>query len=356
MENQTQAASSTATVEAPLQTFDIPRSGTPEYAQWRIDGSLPEKKQPKPAESAPADTEKDQKTDDSADSAATQTQEQRQGKRRPDVETRFTQLSEQYKREIAELRQKLEEATKPKTQADSSPAKPAQPQTYKEWRDKFKPSQWIEAYSKEHPDATYEDANAAMADYLGDVRDQFRTLEQQRESQAKEFNAKVNDAKARYGDTFEQKVAPAAKAINADAAVPQTVKQMLNESEYLPDILFTLGGDPAALQNFIETAKTSPGKALRYIAALEANIAEELSKASSNRNEQGQFTAKQETAPAKRGPESAPDPPIEIGSRGTGTMDESQRALQAIERGNASAFRQFKAAEDRKELARRRGV
>src|ERR1700761_3049307 len=187
MSEETQAAPSTAVVEAP-QTFDIPRSGTDEYATWRNTGELP-KVQPKTEDPAPSDTVKEQTTDEPGDSAPS-TQE-KQSKRRPDVEARIKQLTDRTK----ELEVQLEEARRPKeTKADPSPAKPAQPQTYKDWRAEFKPQKWVEQYTKEHPDASYEDATAAMADHLGDVRDHFRAIEQQRQSQEKELNDKVSDA------------------------------------------------------------------------------------------------------------------------------------------------------------------
>ena len=342
MAEETQAAPSPAAVaEAPIE---IPRSGTSEYAEWRVSGELPEK--PKPSEAAAP-------PDDAADSAATTTQE-KPSKRRPDVEARF----KEYTARIDKLERELNEARQPKTEkpAESSPAK-TQPETYSDWRKEFKPSQWVEKYGKDNPEASYEDATAAMADYLGDVRDQFRSIETQRETQKKSFMTQVEESRKRYGDSFDQTVAPTAQTIQADKAISPVVKQMLTESEHLPDLLFTLGGDSEAFKSFLETAKTSPGKAIRYIAKLEAGIADELagkgSEASSERNDKGQFTAKE--TPVKRGPESAPDPPIELGSRGTGTLSESDRALKAAEAGDPKAMRAWMEAENRKDLARRKG-
>lgn len=348
MENQTAVAAPSAAETQP--SLEIPRSGTPEYAQWRMTGELPEKKsEPKPADPAPADAEKEQTTDDAADSAAKAVQE-KPTKRRPDIETRF----KQYTDRIDRLERELEEARRPKpTQAEPSPARPAQPQNYQEWRKTFKPTEWMNGFIAQNPESTWEDANAAMADHLGDVRESFREREQTARQQASQLQSKVDDARSRYGDQFDGVLSPTVQRIMGDQSLSQTVKAMLNDSEVLPDLVFTLGSDSAALDSFL---KMPQGKQIRYVAALEAEIQAELSKTAS-RNDKGQFQAQTEApAPAKRGPESAPEPPIEIGHRGTGSMDESERALQAAQRGDANAFRSWKQAEDRKAIARRRGA
>ncbi len=325
---------------------EIPRSGTPEYAEWRMTGELPEKKQPETAETAAADLSKATNSDESGDSAPTKTQE-KPGKRRPDVEARF----KQYTDRIDKLERDLEEARRPKsTQAESSTARPAPPQNYQEWRKAFKPSQWIEDYAKANPAATYEDSTAAMYDHLGDVRDQFHSFEQQRQILA----AKVNEARSRYGDSFDEVVKPTATVIQNDQAIPFVVKAMLDESEVMPDVVYTIGSDKKTLNDFIALAKSQPGKALRYLAVVEHGIIEELAK---GRNDKGQFMPKSEpSAPVKRGPESAPEPPLEVGNRGSGTMDESERAFKAIERGDTKATRDFLRSENAKDLRRRRGA
>lgn len=346
MDEPTVVAAPSAAESQP--SLEIPKSGTPEYAQWRISGELPEKKsEPKSADPAPADAGKDQTTDDRADSAAKPTQEQK-SKRRPDIETRF----KQYTDRIDRLERELEEARRTKsTQAEPSPAKPAQPQTYQDWRKTFKATEWMNGFIAQNPEATWEDANAAMADHLGDVRESFREREQTARQQATQLQSKVDDARTRYGDQFDEVLKPTVSRIMSEQSISPTVKALLNDSDVLPDVIFTLGSDQASLDSFLRMA---PGKQIRYIAALEAEIQAELSKPAS-RNDKGQF-ATEKPAPAKRGPESAPEPPIEIGHRGTASLDESERALQATQRGDANAFRSWKQAEDRKALARRRGA
>jgi len=348
---ETQAAPSVAVVEAPIE---IPRSNTPEYAEWRNTGNLPEKKSPQ-AESAPAE---ETKPDDSVDSATKEAQEK--SKRRPDVEERFKQLTDKHKQEMDSLRAKLDELSRPKDEKQVESSTPKAPQTYNEWRKDFKPTQWIEKYAKDHPTESYEDATAAMADHLGDVRDQFRAIEQQRSSQHKELNDKVGAARERYGDKFDEVLAPTVTKIMSDAGVNPNVKAMLNDSDVLPDLVFTIGSDQATLDKFMKLSKENPGQALRYIAKVELDIQSELAKGKETTEvprdaATGKFTKPAEI-PAKRGPESAPEPPIEIGSRGTGTLDDSERALKDMELGDPKAFRRYMEAENARDLRKRRGM
>jgi hypothetical protein len=355
MSEKTAVAAPSAAEET---TFEIPRSGTPEYANWRDKGVFPEKETPAVADSASADTSKETTSDDAADSAASTPQETR---RKPEVEARFKKLTDEKNARIAQLERDLEKARRPKTTpAESSPAKPAQPQTYQEWRKAFKPTQWSQEYAKANPEASYEDGMAAMSDYLDEVRSQFRSAEQAQQAQFRELDAKTADAKSRYGEKFDPIKEATLKAIVPNQKIPMFIKTMLGGSEVLPDLIFVLGEKPEELAKFVAMAERNPGEAARYIARTEHLIREELSAKASpegetGRNERGQFTAKEPTAPAKRGPESAPEPPIEIGNRGSGSMDESERALKAAMNGDTKAVGAWLRAENAKD-ARRRGA
>jgi hypothetical protein len=351
-DEQTPAASSTAVVEAPLE---IPSSGSREYAEWRATGELPK---PKPAAPATADAPKETKADDAGSSAAKETQEQPKTKRRPDVEQRIQDLTQRHKDEIARLTRELEDARRPKdAKADPSPAKVEQPQTYKEWREKFKPTEWANRYVAEHKDATMAEVSAALADYMGDVRDQYRTVEQQITTLRQSVGQKLSEAKERYQD-FDSVAGPVLQDL-LKSDISREVSGVLNDSPVLADLLYVIGGSEQSKQDFLAACRSNPSKALRMALLIEQEINAELTKGTekpTDRNEKGQFTKPVESAPAKKGPEDAPAPPIEIGHRGGGAMDEAARALQAAERGDANAFRDFKRAEDRKALARRRGV
>jgi hypothetical protein len=352
MDEQTVVAESSAApvTETATETpsLEVPRSG-PEYTEWRKTGNLPEKKQPEPAASATAPS------DDAVDSAATTMQEHSKRKEWKDQQ-RWKELTDRTK----QLERELEEARRPKTtQAEPSPAKPEHPQTYAEYRKQFKPSQWIEDYAKANPEASYEDANAAMADHLLDARDHFRSIEQRVTSEKQALESKVGEARSRYENFDEIKSSFLSKVVSdrGTPLIPLQVLGIINDSDVLPDLLYTIGSDSAEMQKFVDMAKSNPNKAIRYITRVEGFIQEELSKGSSARNEKGQFAKTEEPAPtpAKRGPESAPEPPIEIQNRG-GVVDASDRALKNVERGSSKDFRAWKEAEDRKELARRRGA
>lgn len=353
MSEETQVAAEPSPAPVVVETpIEIPRSGSPEYTKWRTDGSLPDQVKPKTEESAPSDAGKDQRAD-ADDSPTSNTPQERSERDKAKSAKRFQELLS----ERDTLKRELEEARKPKTEAKQPESKPEQPQTYADYRKTFKPMEWVTKYGEAHPDATYEDAQAAMVDHLADARDYFRGIESTRQAQAEKFKVQVDDAKSRYPDFDGIKDAFLEKIQTSEGrlTIPGNVAEQINDSDVFVDLVYTLGSDEAELAKFVEMAKTSPTKAIRYITKMESLIEAELAK---TRNEKGQFQATEiePKTPAKRGPESAPAPPLEIGSRGSGTMDEAERALQAVERGDGNAMRTWMAAENRKELNRRRGV
>lgn len=343
MDTQTQAAPSTA----------IPASGSAEYAQWRATGELP-KETPKPADTASADTSKETTADDAGSSAAKDTQEQQRNRRRPDVEARFKHYSDR----IEALERELEQARRPKeTKADSSPAKPAAPTNYQDWRKGFKPAEWTAQYIKDNPQASWEDAQASLADYMADVRDQYRSVEQQITQQRQTVGQKLNEARERYQD-FDSVATPVLQDM-LKPDISREVFNVINDSPVLADLLYVIGGTDASKQDFLDACRSNPSKALRMALLMENEIVRERGKAKDQpRTGKGQFTKpdKVDLTPAKRGPENTPAPPIEIGHRGTGAMDETERAFSDIGRGNPNAVRDWLKAENAKDLRRRRGV
>jgi hypothetical protein len=184
----------------------------------------------------------------------------------------------------------------------------------------------------------YEDYIEDLSDWKTEQRLAVRDRQTAEQSQAREFSAKVETARSRY-ENFDEVVQPAATAINGDAAIPQVVKLLLNESDVLPDFLFTLGSDQAELAKFVKMAKEHPGKALRYIALTESLITEEL---------EGKNTPIVEETPAKPKTQ-APKPPSEAGGRAAAPPD----ALDAAAKAND--FRAFKAEATRRQLAKLKG-
>lgn len=351
---------------SPAPSFEVPRSGTPEYAEWRLSGKLPEKSAPVSEDSASSDSSKETLSAPAGESETPSTQENRLRTPKPkqSTEERFRVLTEHNRQLKAELdaaraKQQTPEAESSPAAAESKPVTPNQPpENYAEWRKAFKPSQWVEAYAKANPEASYEDANAAMADYLGDARAHFTRFEQQQSETKARLEADVEKARSRY-EKFDEVRQATVDAIIQDNEIPVAIKARISRSANLADLIFKLGSDPAKLAEFVTLTKTDQDAARERIAVMEHQIAEELTTAkppASNRNDKGQFQAEAPPPPAKRGPESAPEPPIEIGHRGAGTMDAEQRAFERIQRGDAHAVRDWMKAANEKDMRRRRGV
>lgn len=334
------AESSTAILQH--ETIELPKSGTSDYAEWRMSGTIPEKEAPKPkADPAPAPKEN---AETSGDPAAPKPQEHT--RRRPDAEARIKELAAESKR----LRAELDALKAPKPE----PTKPVQQQAQY-----TRPKPTTEDKQDGKPKyTTYDEFVEDLSDWKAEQRIVAQAREQEQKAQTKALQDELAKARTRY-ENFDDVLTPTLNAIVSDNAVSPAVKAMLNDSEVLPDLIFTIGSDAKDLASFLQMAKTNPGKALRYIARVEGLIEEELSKGTiaAERDATGKFASKPEpAAPAKRGPESAPEPPLEIGSRGAGPMDESGRALSAIERGDPNAVRAWIRAENAKDLRRRRGV
>jgi hypothetical protein len=343
-EQATAPAESSPALAAPAEQapkLEVPRSGTDEYAEWRVSGKLPEKITPKTEESAPSDREK------ASTSAPGESETpQQQDRTKPKTEKRFQDLLSERNALKAEL---AAYKSKP-AQAEPTPA--PQPEAKKS----SKPTLEDKNDDGSYKYGSYEDLLEALAEHKVTEREAAKEQRDREEAQRKQVETKVADAKTRY-DHFDEIAAPFTKLLVEAKDIPVAVKQMVGESDVWPDLIFTLGSNPEARDKFLQMAKTEPGKALRYVAKVEALIEAGLSsgKATTPRGENGQFTSPA-SAPAKRGPESAPAPPLEVGNRGAGTMDASERALAEVKRGNKNAFAAWKEAEDAKELRRRRGA
>jgi len=313
---ETQAASS------PAETPDVFQGQQPtmaEYDSYRRSGELPERFKPaEPAESAPADAPEETADDPVPDSEPEEAQEQPQKPVSP-AEKRIKQLLAENK----EL--KRQQAARQDATPDSSPARPQQPQNYQEYRATFKPSQYIEDYAKAHPDASYEDANAAMADHLLDVRDHFKGIETRVTAEKQALESKVSEARERYENFDEIKDSFLAKTLSPTGAplIPIDVLSSINDSDMLADLLYVIGGDEKTLSDFIALAKADPRKAIKRIGWFESQIAEQVAakpKETPERGEDGKFKA-----PEKR-QTSAPKPPVPVSggtSRGFDVNDDS---------------------------------
>jgi len=301
-------------------TLDVSRGPlvdiTPEQrAEFRKTGNLPEP--PKTEEAAPSSEPKPEEVEakPTGDSEPPPVQEKK-AKKVQTAEERIAQLEATI--------EKIRKGAGKETKAESSPATPKPEYTRPKPTADDKDDKGNPKY------ATYEDYIEDLADWKGEQRDAANQRIAQEQAQLREFNQKVAEAKSRY-ENFEEVVEPAAGMIHADPNIPPVVKQMLRDSEVLPDFLFTVGSDPAELERFVKMAKENPGKALRYIALTESLIADELKP--------------REEAPAKPKTQ-APKPPSEAGGRAAAPPDALESAAKAND------FRSFKAEATRRQLAK----
>jgi hypothetical protein len=316
-----------------VETIALPKSGTSEYAEWRVNGEIPKPK----TESAPT-----------VEPGEATTPRQQETPTRPKPKTAEQRIAE-LESTIEKIRKGANlEGKKPEPQPASDP-KPVQA---------TRPKPTVDGKGSDgKPYATYEDFTEDLADWKAEQREVAGEQRRAVQAQQDALKAEVEKARGRY-DNLDEVMFPTLKAIT-EAKVAPVISQMLNDSEVLPDLLYTIGSDSDELAAFVKMAQTSPGKAIRYLAVTENLIREELDKASRpthEKGEDGKFVKEEPVAPAKRGPESAPEPPIEIASRGAGGGDAAATALSAIERGNPSAVRAWMQAENAKDLRRRRGV
>lgn len=300
--------------------------------EFRKTGELPKPETPQKEESAPSTEETPEPeaegTPEGEEKPAEGTQKKPQeSKRRPDAEQRIKQLTDRIKQ--------LETAQKP-AQVEAPPpvqVKQEAPQTRQkptaEDKDGDKPKY-----------ATYEDFVEDLADWKAEQRIAAQQREQQQQTQQREFKARIDEAKSRYGaEKFEEILAPAVNAIIGDQSVSGVVKTMLNESEVLPDLMYTIGSDPKELASFLEMAKSNPGKALRYIALTESLIRDELD---------GNKESKDTIPPVKPQTQAA-KPPSEVGGRAASPGDPLEAAAKAGD------YRSFKAEATRRQLAKMKG-
>lgn len=338
MLEETVVAAPSAAEESHASTVEVDRGPLvnltgDQRAEFRRTGELPSPS-PKKEESAPSpEAKKEAETVTASEADKQQEKPAKAEKPKQTAEERIAQLEAT----IEKIRKGAGLKEAPRSEAKTEPKQPEQPQNYQEWRKAFKPADWIDKYAKDNPEASYEDANAAMADYLSDVRDQFRTVEQQQAAQASELNAKVEAARSRY-ENFDEVKDTFLEAVSQPSVNP-AVRDMLNDSDVLVDLIYTIGSSEKELAAFL---KMPPGKALRYIALTESLIHEELEGAAKPKGEA-------KTEPPAKPQTTAPRPPAEVGGRAASPGDALESAAKAGD------FRAFKAEATRRQLEKMKG-
>lgn len=328
METETQAAPSPAIAAEPQLDAVMPKSGSTEYAEWRLTGKLPEGKEETQAESSTDDQPKEASSENEAEPEPAETQEPRKSK----TARRWKKLTD----EVADLRRQLAESRQPAQQ------QPIQRQP-------------VRMTAEPQPTDTKEDGSPKYSSYEDYMRDAIKwgveqgiqaQMQQMAESQQRtQLKESVAQARERYQD-FDSVGLPVANQLLSDPEIHPALKARINNSRVLPDLLYTIGGDAAFKQRFLQTMKTDPEAARDAIALMEHDIYERL-----NRTPEEQ----QNEVPVKPLPQRAPEPPLETGNRGR-EADSATRLLEAVGRGDRNATRQWMDAENRRALARRRGA
>ena len=343
-------SSSTAVLDVP-SVPDTPQ----EYAEWRMTG----KTKPK-AESAPAKDSAPPKGDEKG-APASEAGTHRQEPRRSNAETRLQEVLADLKRagltpgELKTFKREAQQAANGKTDAKpaSSPMpEPAKPQEsglkppekpdFKNW-----PGTWDEL------EAAKDQYNEKLTDYKVQkalVEDRQRRLQEQ---QVQELTQKVSEAQKRYGAEAGHTIQGSAQAIfSKDSGVPAVIQAVLDESPIIVDLLYSLGSQEDVAE-FVALSKSKPGQALRKIVLMENLVKAELAKASKaskpeleevERDDSGRFV------PPAKPVSKAPPPPAEVSGRSSTPPDEVTSAI------NANDFTKFRLAQNRRDIAHRKGM
>lgn len=323
------AESSTATPVMEVERGPLVNLTSDERAEFRRTGELPEPPK-KDEEPAPSITEHAGEAE-----SPKKTQEKSDKGRAPGAEKRIGEVISENKR----LKAELEDLKKPKAEAPKTETAPP-PKVEPPQAGRKKPTAEDKDKDGKPRYSTYEDFVEDLADWKAEQRWSNSQREQAAQQQTREFQSKVEEARGRYKD-FDEVIKPAVAAIHGDQQISPAVKAMLNDSEVLSDLLYTIGSDAKELAAFTKMAKTEPGKALRYIALTESLIREEL--------ESGKGEKKPAAKPPEKQKTAAPAPPSEVGGRAAAPGDELQDAAKAND------FRKFKSVANRQALARLRG-
>jgi len=345
--NETQNTASSA-VETP-DAFKGENVSLHEYNQYRDSGEVPERF--RSADAADSATAKDSSEgvppESDPDSETGQQQEKKDKPKNQTAAERIAKLNETLEKlwseddpdtvKIAQITATIEKiergaGLKRKTEVATVTEPPNHQQAPQPQYTRPKPTSEDKDDKGNPKYETYEDFIEDLADWKAEQRLAASERERQQQSQIQELNKKVADARERYGDTFDDVLQPTVNAILSDPGINPSVKAMMNDSEVIADLMFTIGSDEKTLRDFLAMAKNEPGKALRYIATLENGIIEELGKSTTgegtSRDESGKFVSKEPPAKQKT---SATKPPETVRGASSSAFDVSDESLSPEE-------------------------
>lgn len=275
------------------------------------------------ADSTPADMpeETEQSRADEAESAPESDPEETQEPphKVSGAERRIKQLLAEKK----DLQRQLEAATSQDVKAESSPAKATQQTASPQAQFYTRPKPTVDDRNQDGTSkfAAYEDFVEDLADWKAEQRLFAAQRDAVAQAEAKKLEAKVEEARGRHENFDEVKDALLAKLIGSDARplVPVDVLAMMNDSDYMADLVYTIGSDEQEAAQFVKMAKTNPHQAVRYIAKVEALIEDELSKSAEPNGKAPERQTK------------APKPPSPVGGSSSRAFDVSDESLSPEE-------------------------
>jgi hypothetical protein len=285
-----------------------------------------ETKPEKSAEPGAADTSEKTKPEAQAKTAAepgaARKQEPKEEKDKPSAEERIAQLTAEKK----DLEDKLRKTAapksdaKPEVKAAAPRQEPKQEDTNEDGSPKYK---------------TWDDWFAAVRKYDRETAVLEFEATQQQQAMQRELQGKMEEGRTRY-QNFDDTIKPASIAI-AEANIPIEIKGFISQSPYMTDLLYVLGSDPKALTEFLETARTNPFAALRKTALMETEIANELEKSKAKPASKSEAKAESSKEPPAKPEPRAPEPPKELGGKGTTPTDELDDAVRSDDYGRAKS-------------------
>ena len=324
------------------------------YTEWRLTGKMPvEKKQPKKEDSAPsepAEGESGEELEEPEEKRpAPEPGKKKQEHRKGSAEGRLNELLADLRRagltpsELKTFRREVAQAPPAPQPAQTSvnppvPQKLTEPklENFRTWEE-FRAAE--RAYNAQQVDERIREAYVQM---------QAQQAQDQVNRQAAE---RLNEARQRYGEEAESSIVSAARGLFGDQSIHPAIKGIVNESPVIADLLYVMGSSQSDFDEFIQTARTNPGEALRRAVMLEQLVKDELRKSSSNgksanstegeRDESGRFL------PAKR--EAPPPPAREVSGRASPPTNEADAAF------NRGDIRAYMNAKNREQFAQKKG-
>ena len=318
--NQTAETSAAAVAETPTFNPSDQHTWSPEQREhWNKTGNVPEA--PKKAQES-ATANEDEKSSEGKPKTAAESEtapKQEKRERKPGEKLSAEERISQQTAKIRELEAKLAEASKSVTKPTPTEDKPKAEEAPKAPK-RPNPFTWT---------GTPEEFEAAQDAYevkLREIAAQDALRKKSEREQAKELQAKVDDARKLYADA-DTRILPTAEKLEK-AQIPAAVKAVIEDSEILPHLLYALG-DGDTMDKLIEMSRTNPRKAIRVAMDMERDIEAALSKPATSKADESE--AKPPVEPKPR----APKPPSEVGGRSAGNEDGLVTAARA------NSFRDF---------------